>query len=310
MRKLIYFAFIVLLVQACKKSDTEDSTYSVDTTNESAQQVGDVSASVDEAGGNTNGSITTAALEIESAKKSFARLSGEELNTAKISSLFLPEAQAALCKDVAFGACVSTTTGRRVRDFASCTTGGGGVITGDVALTFSNSLCKIMSNGESVARVPNFTITGLRGATFTVNAPTTGQVVSRTGATNYNFTNNGIRRTFVTPKGVTLLDVTTTTGNASAVTPMTFTGDNRTNRQINGGTLHVVNNLTSDACTLTPTGIIWTGGCTCPTAGNWTGSCSPSGKTFKVTFKTVCGEATVENTGEATRDVVLDRCSS
>lgn len=231
MRKLIYFAIIVLFVQACKKSDT-DATYSVDTTNESAQQVGDVSASVDESGGNADGTVTTAAFEIESAKKSFARLSGEELNTAKISSLFLPEAEAVACNSVNFQTCVSTTVGRRVRDFANCTTAGGGVISGSVNLTFSNPACKIMANNDNVSRVPNFTITGLRGATFTVSAPTTGQTMTRTLPTNYNFTNNGINRTFVTPKGVTLLNVTTTTGTSAGVAPMTFTGDNRATRQI------------------------------------------------------------------------------
>ena len=72
MKKLFYYLSIVLLIQACKKS-TDDATYSVDTTTESAQQVGDVTASVDESGGNTNGSMTVVKSELKSFEKAFAR---------------------------------------------------------------------------------------------------------------------------------------------------------------------------------------------------------------------------------------------
>lgn len=299
MRKLFYYVVILLLVQACKKTE-DDATYSVDTMSESAQQVGDVSASVDESGGTSNGSFASITLEAEAAKKAFARLSGEELHTAKVSSLFLPEAQAAACKDVTFGAC---TSGQKVRDFASCTVGTAGVMTGNVTLAF-NDPCKIDSDGDTVTRIPNFNISGLRGATFSVSAPTTGQTMARTGLGQFLFSNNGIRRTFVTPKGITLLDVTTTTGTALSVT-----GANRSGRVINSGTLIVTNNLTNEACTLSPTTVTWAAGCNCPTSGFWQGTCAPSGNTFKVTYNSTCGEVSVEKTGETTQTVSLDRCS-
>lgn len=304
MKKLIYYAVILLLVQACKKN-SDETTYSVDTTGESAQQVGDMMASMDEAGGNTNGNYAFN-NEMEAAKKAFARLSGEELKTAKISELFLPEAKAAACNTVAFDAC---TSNKRIRNFSDCTIGTSGVLSGNVTLTFSDAACGMGSSGQSVKRVPNFTVTGLRGATFNVTATTTnGQVLTRGAGAASTFTNEGIRRTFVTPKGNTILDVTTTTGTA-----INISGATRSVRTMSGGSLIVTNNLTNETCTLTAStspAISWSGGCSCPTAGYWTGTCSPSSKTFKVTFGSTCGSVSVENTGETTQTVQLDRCSS
>lgn len=304
MKKIIQFAVLLLLSQGCKKT-ADDAVYSVDTTAESAQQVGDVMASADEGGGIASGGYALKNSEINSALKTYARLSGEEFNEAKVSNLFIPEAQAAVaCSTVGFGGCSAS---QKIRTFDGCTVGSGGSVTGNVTLTFSDASC-LPSSGNTVKRVPNFTITGLRGATFNVSAKTAnGQILTRGGGAASTFTNEGIRRTFVTPAGKSILDVTTTTGTA-----ININGTTRAGRTISGGSLIVTNNLTNEICTLTPSSspvLTWVSGCSCPTQGFWSGTCAPSSKTFKVTFGATCGEVTVENTGETTQTVTLDRCS-
>ena len=305
MKKMIYYVVILILVQSCKKT-SEDIVYSVDTTGESAQQVGDVMASTDESGGSTSGLYAINSSDMQSTMKAYARISKDELNTVKISDLFLPEAQAAACNTIAFTGC---SANKRIRTFDGCTVGTAGSITGNITLTFSDAACSAGSSSQTVKRVPNFTVTGLRGATFNVSATTAnGQILTRGAGTASTFANEGIRRTFVTPKGATILDVTTTTGTAINVT-----GTNRTGRTMSGGSLILTNNLTNEICTLTPSTspvLTWTGGCSCPTQGFWSGTCSPSSKTFKVTFGATCGEVTVENTGETTQTVTLDRCGA
>ncbi len=161
--------------------------------------------------------------------------------------------------------------------------------------------CTIPSANDTVSRIPNYSITGLRGATFSVSATTTGQSLKRTGATTFDFTNAGIRRGFVTPKGNTILDITTT-----VVSPIQVTGNGRTSRTVSGGTLVVANNLSGVSCNLQPTAVSWSVGCNCPTSGSWAGSCSDA-STFSVAFGAVCGHATVTK-GSEVNDVVMDRC--
>jgi hypothetical protein len=202
---------------------------------------------------------------------------------------------------VAFSTCSST---QKVREVTGCTTAGGGTMDGNITLVFSGSgasSCTIPLAADAVSRTPNYSITGLRGATFSVSALTTGQTFTRTGAGTFTFENSGIRRTFVTPKGKTLLDVTSATGSAISVT-----GDIRNNRTMSGGSLIVTNNLTSVACTLVPSGVQWSSGCNCPTAGSWAGTCSDS-SAFSVAFGSTCGESTVTKDGVVST-VNMDRC--
>ncbi len=257
-------------------------------------------ASMDESGGTTNGAVTS--FEIQSYQKAFARLSnGENSKSEKIFSALFPTAEAAACNTVAFGTC---SANQKVKDVTGCTTAGGGTMAGNITLAFSGSgagSCTIPLATDAVSRTPNYTLTGLRGATFSVSASSTGQTFTRTGATTFTFENSGIRRTFVTPKGTTLLDVTSSTGS-----PISVTGNNRNSRTMSGGSLIVVNNLTSVTCTLTPNSVSWTSTCNCPTAGDWSGTCSDSA-TFSVAFGSTCGETTVTKDGVAST-VTMDRC--
>lgn len=288
-----------LFIYSCKKADTDES-YSIDSTNETAQQVGDAMASMDESGGSTSGAV--ASLEIQSYQKAFARLSaGEKSKAENVFKTLFPTAEAAACNTVAFSSCSSS---QKIRTVTGCTTAGGGSMDGNITLTFSGSgaaSCTIPGASDSVSRSPNYSITGLRGATFSVNATSTGHTLTRVNSTDFNFTNAGIRRTFVTPKGTTLLDVTSATGSAISVV-----GTSRNNRTMSGGTLVITNNLTSVVCTLVPSAVQWTSACNCPTAGSWAGTCTDS-STFQVAFGSTCGETTVTKDSVATT-VTMDRC--
>lgn len=289
-----------LFVLSCNKSAIDDATYAVDLTNETAQQVGDAMASVDESGGSTTGSV--AASEIQSYQKAFARISvGEASKSESVFKILFPMAEAAACNTVQFSACSSS---QKIKNVTGCSTAGGGSMNGNITLTFAGSgaaSCAIPGASDSVSRSPNYSITGLRGATFSVKATSSGQTLTRVNSTDFNFTNSGIRRTFVSPKGTTLLDLTSATGSAISVV-----GTSRNNRTMSGGSLIVTNNLTSVACTLTPSSVQWTSACNCPTAGTWTGSCTDS-STFQVAFGSTCGETTVTKNGVATT-VTMDRC--
>ncbi len=287
------------LLFSCNKT-LDDSNYTVDSTNEAAQQVGDVAASIDESGGATSGAITT--NEINSYQKTFARFINKDFSAPRaLFSIAVPQAQAEACNVVNFGTC---TSGTRTKTFNSCSSNGGGTISGNIILAYAGThtnLCNISSASDSVSRAPNFTISGLRGATFKVATVGIGQTLTRVGAGSFTLTNAGIRRTFVTPKGTTKLDITASTGSA-----VTITGDARNTRNMNGGIILIKDNLTDVTCTLTPNNMAWTSSCNCPTSGSMSGTCSDS-STFAVAFNSTCGESTVTKSGVDTT-VTLDRC--
>ncbi len=298
MKKLILLS-VASLAFACSKQAV-DLTYTADSTAEAGQQVGDAMVSVDESGGSSSGAI--AQFDFSADQKTFARLSHNSVRQEPILlKIIFPEAHAAACSTVAFSACSS---GQRVRDLNSCTTALNGVMSGNVTLTFSGSgvaTCTIPAASDAVSRVPNYSVTGLRGATFAVAATSTGQTVTRTGATTFTFANAGIRRSFTTPKGVVILDLTTTTAS-----PITVTGNSRTSRTMTGGGLTILNNLTGVSCPLVPSSVTWTAGCNCPTSGSWGGTCSDS-TTMNVAFSATCGAATVTK-GTETSTITMDRC--
>lgn len=296
--KKLFIVLIALSIWSCKKADSSGN-YSVDTTGESGQQVGDAMASVDESGGNTNGAI--ASLEVQSYERAFARLANRDISTTQAALLRLfPQAQAASCNAVAFASC---NANQKIRTLDGCTTFGGGVMSGNVTLNFSGTgaaSCTIPMAADAVTRVPNFSLTGLRGATFSVSG--SGQTLTRVGATSFSFANAGVRRSFVTPKGDTILDISTST-----TSPISVTGNSRSTRTISGGALNVVNNLSGVSCSISPSSVSWTSSCNCPTSGSWSGSCSDS-TSLSVAFSSTCGQATVTK-GTEVSTITMDRCN-
>ncbi len=285
------FLLVCLSIAGCNK-DKDDSK--VTDISEAGQQVGDVMASIDESGGTSNGSISS--NEFEAVKRTFTR-HGVAIDKLGFSQIIIPEAQAALCSSSSFSACSS---GSRTKTLSSCTVGGA-TFAGSIALAFSDSSCSMAANGATVSRTPNFTVTGRRGGTLTVEKTGAyGQKMTK-GSSSLTLENDGIRRSF-NINGQTLFDFTTTT-----TTAMTVTGTSRANRTITGGQLKITNNSTSAYCTISPNNVTYTSSCNCATSGTWSGACS-DGDSFSLELSG-CGSASL-TIGAESESVTFDRCYS
>lgn len=279
---------------------------------ETAQQIGDIMASVDEAGGSSGSLALNNNLENYRSNKTFARFKQEGASAPLIANLFVSKAQAVSCLGNGFGSCSGRTL---TRSFNECTIGTG-VVSGDVTLVWAGSGttgCVLGSGstitaGDTITRSPNFTITGRRGAVLSViKSGTVGQRLTYVGGVNpnmiFNFSNDGIRRRFTMPDTSVLFDQTTT-----VTIPITVTGNARTNRVMNGGFLQVTNNFSSVVCNYTPSNVTWnSSSCNCPTQGSWSGSCSDgNSSTLEITG---CGIANYTE-GSNSTSVTFDRCGT
>lgn len=291
---------LLILSSGCKKNAEDTAAADVQ---ETAQQVGDVMASVDESGGNS-GSI--ASFDGRSVENTFERFAPGTYDHKSVASLIVPEAQAAACTATNnFSSCSSNVI---TRTFGGCTVGSA-TFNGTVTLTWGGAStgCVMSAANDHVTRVPNFTVTGRRSATLTVTKTgTIGQRVTWTsgsgGSRVMSFTNDGINRRF-SLSGTTLFDQTT-----SVTSAITVTGTSRTSRVMSGGTLQVVNNLTSVTCSFSPTNVTWAGGtCNCPTSGSWSGTCT-DGKSVTLDING-CGTANYTE-GSTTTSVSFDRCGT
>ncbi len=299
----IVLIFSIMFVLSCKKE------VQVNDVEETAQQVGDVMASIDEAGGQ-GGSIASLENDIQ---RTFEKHAPNEVPTkSMMASLVLPEARAAgACYDSissGFSSCSSVSgTPTVVRTFNSCTIGSA-TLSGDVTLAWSGAGCSLVSAGQNVKRTPNFTLTGRRGATLTVSKTGTfGQKItymSGSGTSKvFELVNDGIRRKFTSSLGQTITDHTTTTQSA-----ISMTGTSRSNRVLNGGVLRVTNNVSSNYCDFAPTNVTWSStACNCPISGSWTATClGGMSATIEITG---CGTARYTE-GSDVNDVTFDRCIS
>lgn len=281
---------------------------------ETAQQVGDVMSSVDEAG-SLNGSIAF----MEHSKKTFARLAPDELQENVVANFLLPQANAVTCDagQGGYAACSGGGSGSTTRTFAGCTVGGSVTFTGTVTNTWSGTAvnCVLGAVNDAITRVPNFTVQGRRSAALVVSkSGAVGQRLtwaSGTGASKvFNFSSDGINRKFTNSSGVVTFDHTTSVVNST----ITITGTQRLNRTMTGGTLRVRDNIAKVNCDFVPTNLTWgSASCNCPTAGSWTATCTrdadSSTYTSTLVVSSVCGSATfTDSTGS--NDVKFDRCGT
>lgn len=295
-------------LSACgKKSALEDAD------SETAQQVGDLVASIDEMGGssgtiaslgNTGPSAVIAGIDedrlLRDARPVFARY-GELLEPRGFG--LLSDARAASCLVApGFGSCSGGTI---TRTFGGCTLGLA-TFTGTVTLTWGGSAsgCSISGAGGHITRVPDFSVTGLRSVALSVSKTgSIGQRLTFTGLSGsspvFSFSNDGIRRQF-TSGGTSLFDFTSATTSA-----ITITGNTRAARVIDGGNLRVTNNKTGVVCDFVPSTVTWNGSCNCPSSGKWSASCT-DGKAGTLTI-TGCGTADFE-TEDNEGSVTFDRC--
>lgn len=286
-----YFISLLALLALVSCAEEEDA---VDI-QETAQQIGDVMASVDESGGTTNGTM----VMMESHKRMMASREKSATPFSFLNSMgLLPSAQAVACKDTTFTGCASS---QKVRDLAGCTIGVA-TFSGDITLQFSDSGCVVDSDGDYVDRNPDFAVSGIRGANLTVaKTGTYGQRITRVSSGNFTFANDGIRRLF-TLAGETLFDYTTRTTTAIGIT-----GTSRSDRVMTGGQLRVTNNVSGVSCNYAPSNVTWASTCNCATSGTWTGTCS-DGKDTSITV-TGCGTGTII-VGEESEGLSFDRCYS
>lgn len=298
---------VTLSLLACAKNEDKKST----DIQETAQQIGDVMASIDESSGSSSGSLISF-VDQRSTEKMFARLLPQSpVNKfaayEHISQILLPNAQAAACSVTnTFSSCSSNVV---TRTFGGCSIGSA-TLDGTVSLTWSDSAvdttCAIAANGHSITRVPNFTITGRRGGTLTVSKTgSIGQRITRDSAGSYTFTNDGIKRV-IAYQGTTLFDFTTETVGSG----LTVTGVSRGGRTLSasgGAGLKVTNNSSGVVCTYTPSNVTWSSSCSCATSGSWSSTCS-DGKSSSLTI-TGCGTGSF-SMGSESESLTFDRCYS
>ncbi|MBI5493694.1 MAG: hypothetical protein HY904_01630 [Deltaproteobacteria bacterium] len=261
-------------------------------TEEVAQALGDMMASADESSGENGG--TFAFYKAGGVR----RMMDTPLD--RLQDAILPSAHAAACWGAdTFGTCSNSTI---TRTFGGCTVGLAS-LTGTVTLTWTGGNCRLETVGESVTRVPNFTITGRRDATLTVSGA--GQQLTRTGADAYTYHVSGVSRVLRTAAGATLADVDTRT-----TADVTVTGTSRASRVMNGGTFEVRHNVAKYTTTLSPANLTWTASCNCATSGSLTGTVTPDdGDAVDVTVTvTGCGTATI-TADDKSKEVTFDRCS-
>lgn len=287
-----------LMLISCGKND-DASTVNIQ---ETAQQVGDTMASIDEVGGSSGSIAFSTDLEYKTIARVVNSSTSSDYLANLIDVIFPSSAYAAACYATdTWGTCTNNVV---TRTFSNCTIRTS-TLSGSVTLTYNDgtvdSTCSFPVNG-TLDRNPSFTMTGIRGGTLTVSKTgTNGQRLTKTATGVYSFENDGIRRV-IAANGATLYDYTTTTVSGS---PLTITGSARASRVVDGGTLRVTNNLTSVYCDYSPEDVTWSSGCNCPSSGTWTGTCSDS-KTTELEI-TGCGTGTLTING-VEESLTFDRC--
>lgn len=271
---------------------------------EIGNQLGDVMASIDDAG---KGS-TTIAFNSPSFDR-FHQSSKKQYAFENAFKLLIPEASAATCgASPGFGSCSSNTM---TRNFNNCTIGGY-TLTGTVTMAWTGgSNCSLSAQSQAIRITPNYSVNGNNLTLTTVKTGTYGVTMTlTTSATTkiWSYTNDGTRRT-LGYNGSTLAEINTRTNS-----PITVTGSVRGNRTLSAssGALEVINNTSGNSCTFQPSGVTWNAtNCNCANAGTWTGSCSNLGNfTMNITG---CGVATINYTDGGTaksQTISLDRCVS
>lgn len=263
---------------SCGPIHNNNSNAAASSFSESAQQIGDLMAGVDESGG-SSGSYGM----LESARARYAQWAPPR---RWFTDLFgVPDALASNCSSsTTFGTCSSGTI---LRSFNGCSVGTV-TFSGSSILTYSNTGCVLSLAGDYVTRVPNFTATGIGNGTLSETlSGSVGQKITKVTVSpaSYSFTNDGIERKFTISNGSVALDFVTTT-----TSPITINGASRSVRVMSGGALQVLNKLSSVTCTYIPSGVAWSSTCNCAMTGSWSGSCS-DGTTSTLTLGPSCGAA-------------------
>lgn len=302
--KIKFKALVLILAAAilsgCGAAETVQLT-DADLPTELGNQLGDVMASIDDAGG---GNPTIA--QYTPTFDRYSMSSPKQVAYENVFKLFVPEATAAACT-ATFSACSSNT---KTRNFGGCSIGNY-VLSGSVTATWSGGAnCTLSGTSQSIRIAPNYSVAGNN---MTLTATKTGTYgasltwISGAGDTRVmNYTNDGINRT-LSYNGTALLSITTRTNS-----PITVTNVNRGSRSLSSaaGALEIVNNTSGESCTFQASALSYADtNCNCATSGSWIGSCSSLGN-ISMTI-TSCGVATlnyIEDGSPKSKAISLDRC--
>lgn len=300
----IKFKALVLLLAAailsgCGASETVQLG-EANVPTEIANQLGDVMASIDEAGKGT------ATIAHYSPLRDRYPKSSAQVALQNTFNILFPHAEAAACGVAQFGSCSSNTL---VRSFAGCSVGSY-VLNGTVTMSWTGgSNCELSATSQAIRISPNYTVagnnmtltatkTGTYGVTLTLTTSAATRVMS--------YTNDGVRRV-LTYSGTTLMDL-----NTSTTSPITVTGATRSSRILSSGVgaLQVIDNTSGESCTFQPSNVTWSStNCNCATSGQWTGSCSSLGTyTMNITSCGVAALTYTQNGSIKNTTISLDRC--
>ncbi len=295
---LVLMAAVCNLILGCGASE-QVSFGEANTALEVANQLGDVMATIDEAGRGTTA--------IAHFAPTFNNSSSKNVSVDNLMFALFPQAQAATCNTAEFSTCSANSV---LRNFNSCTIGGY-VLTGSVGMTWTGGTnCTMSAAGQAIRIAPNYTIASNNMSLSATKTGTYGSILTwatGSGTTRvFSYVNDGINRS-LNSNGTVLLSLNTRT-----VTPLTITGNTRGNRVLSSGAgaLEIVNATSGETCTFQPVSVAWgTANCNCATQGHWTGTCTSLGN-FTMTI-TGCGIADLtytENGVVQTPTVSLDRC--
>ncbi|WP_409477312.1 hypothetical protein [Pseudobdellovibrio sp. HCB154] len=302
--KMKFKALVLILAAAilsgCGAAETVQLG-EADLPTELGNQLGDVMASIDDAGGG-NTTIAQYAPTFDRYNMS----SPKQVAYENIFKILLPEAQAATC-GATFSACSSNT---KTRTFGGCSIGNF-VLNGSVTMTWSGGAnCTLSGTSQSIRIAPNYSVAGNNMTLTATKTGTNGASltwISGAGDTRVmNYTNDGINRT-LSYNGTALLSITTRTNS-----PITVTNVNRGSRSLSSaaGALEIVNNTSGESCTFMASGITYGAtNCNCATSGSWVGSCSSLGN-ISMSISS-CGLATLNYTEDGSpksKAIALDRC--
>lgn len=241
----------------------------------------------------------------DQAGSSYARLS--PVNWKK--QLLLPEAFASGCSRPVYASCNS---GVRSENYVNCNPGVSNyVLNGSAQLSYSDSVCGLSSNGDSVTRTYDVSISGPRGGELALSSATHSDYrgTSYGGGGKLTVTPAGWnlevlgKRKVLSYKGQSLYDVSLRT-----LSPIQVSGSlSRSARQMTSGQLEVNHNLAQFTAVFTPQNLQWNNSCCHPVSGTlnvaWSGSKTG---TATVTFQG-CGQAEVNENGQ-TRDIEISYC--
>lgn len=259
---------------------------------ELAHVLGDAMGSADEALGSASSVLNSRVPTLS-----------EKLWT-QASKALIPFAQImGTCDSTSVSSCSS---GVATRTYDSCTFGSL-TLNGGVIYEFSDTDCELGNNNDSVRRVPDFEISGRNGGTIGVsvfNPSSSGQKLTRSSSTTYDYEVSGLRRYFTDSSSNLTVNYTIQT-----VSDITITGLLRANRRMTGGTLKITDNITGSETEITPSAVKWSSTCTCASSGSWIGqTTSDTGVTEDFTLTmTSCGQATMKK-GTEESSVELERC--